>query len=236
LIKSVRLPSQSVEKILMAGFRNTLLIIAGMNAVLMVPSCFFMKARLPPRTPPPWKSLKRPWQDPRYVCLVIGSCLNMMMYVFPLHITLTYSLLSPYFNVPLYTTSNNTSPTITYYSVAFVQAGSFIGRGASGFMADAFGVWNVFIASGLSLTITLLAFWTGVPLPDAVVVIGIFTYGIASGAWLALVAASCASISPTREFGMRLGMLWSCTALLQTFGPVICGGKAFSFVMDEADR
>jgi MCP family monocarboxylic acid transporter-like MFS transporter 10 len=66
---------------LMAGFRNTLLIIAGMNAVLMVPSCFFMKARLPPRTPPPWKSLKRPWQDPRYVCLVIGSCLNMMMYV-----------------------------------------------------------------------------------------------------------------------------------------------------------
>jgi MCP family monocarboxylic acid transporter-like MFS transporter 10 len=220
----------------MAGFRNTLLIIAGMNAVLMVPSCFFMKARLPPRTPPPWKSLKRPWQDPRYVCLVIGSCLNMMMYVFPLHITLTYSLLSPYFNVPLYTTSNNTSPTITYYSVAFVQAGSFIGRGASGFMADAFGVWNVFIASGLSLTITLLAFWTGVPLPDAVVVIGIFTYGIASGAWLALVAASCASISPTREFGMRLGMLWSCTALLQTFGPVICGGKAFSFVMDEADR
>ena len=220
----------------MAGFRNTLLIIAGMNAVLMVPSCFFMKARLPPRTPPPWKSLKRPWQDPRYVCLVIGSCLNMMMYVMSSYITLTNSLLSPYFNVPLYTTSNNTSPTITYYSVAFVQAGSFIGRGASGFIADAFGVWNVFIASGLSLTITLLAFWTGVPLPDAVVVIGIFTYGIASGAWLALVAASCASISPTREFGMRLGMLWSCTALLQTFGPVICGGKPFSLVIHGADR
>jgi len=220
----------------MSGFRNTLLIIAGMNAVLMVPSCFFMKARLPPRTPPPWKSLKRPWQDPRYVCLVIGSCLNMMMYVLTFRVTLTISLLSPYFNVPLYTTSNNTSPTITYYSVAFVQAGSFIGRGASGFMADAFGVWNVFIASGLSLTITLLAFWTGVPLPDAVVVIGIFTYGIASGAWLALVAASCASISPTREFGMRLGMLWSCTALLQTFGPVICGGKSYCPMMSLADR
>jgi len=143
-------------------------------------------------------------------------------------------LFSPYFNVPLYTTSNNSSPTITYYSVAFVQAGSFIGRGASGFLADAFGVWNVFIASGLSLTITLLAFWTGVPLPDAVVVIGIFTYGIASGAWIALVAASCATISPTREFGMRLGMLWSCTALLQTFGPVICGGKSKSTSLKQS--
>lgn len=146
-------------------------------------------------------------------------------------------MFSPYFNVPLYTTSNNSSATITYYSVAFVQAGSFIGRGASGFLADAFGVWNIFVASGLSLTVTLLAFWTGVPLPDAVVVIGIFTYGIASGAWIALVAASCAAISPTREFGMRLGMLWSSTALLQTFGPVICGGESFVPAKGEsADR
>jgi hypothetical protein len=81
--------------VLKAGFRNTLLIIAGMNAVLMVPSCFFMKARLPPRTPPPWKSLKRPWQDPRYVCLVIGSCLNMMMYVLSSNIQYHADIQSP---------------------------------------------------------------------------------------------------------------------------------------------
>lgn len=110
--------------------------------------------------------------------------------------------------------------------MAFVQAGSFLGRGLSGILADRYGVWNVFVTSGLGLTVTLLAFWTGVPLPDAVVVIGIITYGFASGAWIALVAASCAAISPTREFGMRLGMLWSCTAVLQTFGPVICGGES----------
>lgn len=150
---------------------------------------------------------------------------------------LTTSLLSPYFNVPLYTASNNTSPTITYYSIAIVQAGSFLGRAMSGFLADAFGVWHVFSISGFSLTITLLAFWTGVPLPGAVVVIGILTYGFASGAWLALVAASCATIGPTREFGMRLGMLWSCTAVLQTFGPVIAGGESILVDMwDRADK
>lgn len=86
-------------------------------------------------------------------------------------------------------------------------------------------MWNIFVINGLGLTVTLLAFWTGVPLPDAVVVIGIISYGFASGAWITLVAASCATISPTREFGMRLGMLWSCTAILQSFGPVICGGE-----------
>jgi hypothetical protein len=58
-----------------------MLIIAALNTVLMVPSCFFMKARLPPRTPPPLRSLKRPWQESKYICLVVGSCLNMMMYV-----------------------------------------------------------------------------------------------------------------------------------------------------------
>jgi MFS family permease len=126
----------------------------------------------------------------------------------------------------LYTTSNQTSSTITYYSVAFIQAGSFLGRALSGILADKFGVWNVFVINGFGLTVTLLAFWTGVPLPDAVVVIGIITYGFASGAWITLVAASCATISPTREFGMRLGMLWSCTAILQSFGPVISGGQS----------
>lgn len=138
---------------------------------------------------------------------------------------IAFSLFSPYFNAPLYTTSNNASQTITYYSVAFIQAGSFLGRALSGILADKFGVWNIFVISGFSLTVTQLAFWTGVPLPDAVVVIGIITYGFASGAWITLVAASCATISPTREFGMRLGMLWSCTAILQSFGPVICGGE-----------
>lgn len=193
------------------GFRNTMLIMAGMNAVLMMPSWFWMKARLPPRTPPPLRSLARPWQESRYICLVVGSCMNMMI------------LFSPYFNAPLYTTSNQTSSTITYYSVAFIQAGSFLGRALSGILADKFGVWNIFVINGFGLTVTLLAFWTGVPLPDAVVVIGIISYGFASGAWITLVAASCATISPTREFGMRLGMLWSCTAILQSFGPVISG-------------
>ncbi len=41
----------------------------------------------------------------------------------------------------------------------------------------------------------------------AAVVVGMVAYGFGSGAWISLVAASTGAISPTRDFGMRLGML-----------------------------
>jgi len=58
-------------------FRDALLIIAGMNAALMLPSWWLLKARLPPRKPLPLNSLLIPWADQRYACLTIGSTLIM---------------------------------------------------------------------------------------------------------------------------------------------------------------
>lgn len=62
-------------------------------------------------------------------------------------------------------------------------------------------------------------------MPDAVVIIGLLGYGFGSGGWITLVAASCGAISPVREYGMRLGMLWSLSSLGIIAGPVICGGE-----------
>lgn len=39
----------------------------------MLPAVVFLKARLPPRQPPPLSALKGPWRDPRYVLLVLGA-------------------------------------------------------------------------------------------------------------------------------------------------------------------
>lgn len=44
-----------------------------------------------------------------------------------------------------------------------------------------------------------------------------------SGAVIALVAACCAQISPVREFGLRLGMMWTIASLPLLAGPQICG-------------
>ena len=66
---------------LILDFRDAVLIIAGINAILMFPSWFTLKARLPPRTSPPFKSLRLPWRESRYACLVIGSSFIMAKYV-----------------------------------------------------------------------------------------------------------------------------------------------------------
>ncbi|WWC60977.1 uncharacterized protein I303_103554 [Kwoniella dejecticola CBS 10117] len=192
-------------------FRNAMLIIAGLNAFLMFPAWFFLKARLPPRSPPPLKSLTGPWKEPRYTCLVLGSCLVMMNW------------LSPYFDAPNLITSNNVTGPIADYSIAILQVGSFFGRASSGVLADKFGVWLVFILSILGCAISILAFWVASPIGSGAVVVGLVGYGFASGAWVTLVAASTATISPIREFGMRLGMLWSVTSVPSLIGPVICG-------------
>ncbi|ADV19523.1 hypothetical protein I305_03094 [Cryptococcus gattii E566] len=193
------------------NFRDSILIIACMNAVLMFPAWFFLKARLPPRRPPPVREMKRPWKEARYTCLVLGSALVMM------------NVFSPYFNAPVLLTSNGLSENLASYSIAILQAGSMIGRALSGVLADLFGVWTVFVISILGSSISVYAFWVPQSINTATAVVGLVAYGIFSGAWIALVAASCGAISPTREFGMRLGMLWSTTSVLCLIGPVICG-------------
>ncbi|KAK8869646.1 hypothetical protein IAR55_000214 [Kwoniella newhampshirensis] len=193
------------------SYRNTLLIIAAMNAVLMFPAWFYLKARLPPRAPPPLRSLLGPWKDIRYTCLVAGSCLVML------------NFFSPYFNAPTLASSNNLSANLSSYSIAILQAGSFLGRASSGVLADAFGVWTVFITVTVGCSISIFAFWVASPIAPAAAVVGLVAYGFFSGAWITLVAASTGAISPTREFGMRLGMLWSLTAIPGLVGPVICG-------------
>jgi len=44
----------------------------GFNAALMIPACFWVKARLPPRHPPPLRELKGPWKEIRYMFLCFG--------------------------------------------------------------------------------------------------------------------------------------------------------------------
>jgi MFS family permease len=132
--------------------------------------------------------------------------------------------------MPVYATSNNVSTAISDYAVAILQAGSFFGRALSGILADRFGVWNMYTSSGFISAISLFAFWTDASLPAPVIVIGLFTYGSGSGAWISLVAASCGAISPVREFGMRLGMLWTLSSFGILAGPVVCGGQSIHFI------
>lgn len=137
--------------------------------------------------------------------------------------------MSPYFNAQVLALSNNASPAITAYSVAILQAGSFVGRILAGRLADRFGVWLVFGTIPFFTSLTLFAFWVGSPLGSAPTILGLLFYGAFSGGWFTLAAAATAAISPIEEIGSRIGMMWNGIAVPMLIGPVVtgseCGGK-----------
>lgn len=97
---------------------------------------------------------------------------------------------------------------------------------SSGFLADRFGVWTTFVSMGVACSAVLYGLWTPTTLPGGAVVFGLVAYGVVSGAWISLIASSCAAISPMREVGMRIGMLFTLTGPPSLAGPVICGGES----------
>lgn len=109
------------------------------------------------------------------------------------------------------------------YSVAILNAGSFFGRGLSGPIAERFGVIRTFVTTGLVSAIIVFALWIPHGIGTGGTVVALFLYGFFSGFVIALVAACCAQLSPVREFGLRLGMMWTSAALPLLAGPQASG-------------
>lgn len=193
------------------SFRDAILIVAGMNGVLMLPSWFWLRARLPPRQPAPWSALMRPWTEPMFLFLALGAGMSML------------NMFTPYFDAPIMAASNRLSPAIRHYSIAILQAGSFLGRAFSGLLADRFGAWRVYVAMALLTAGTLFTFWCATPMPAPAAVVGLWTYGFTSGAWITLVSAVTAAISPQGEIGTWIGVLWTAISPPILAGPVVSG-------------
>lgn len=57
------------------GFRDSVLILAGVATVLFLPSWFTVKTRLPPKKGVPWSHAVIPWKETRYTVFVLGVAL-----------------------------------------------------------------------------------------------------------------------------------------------------------------
>lgn len=193
------------------SYRDTMLIIAGFNFVLMAPSIFLMKPRLPPHDPPPWSDLKRPWKDTKYVILVASAAMYAL------------NLMSPSYNALNLARANEVAKDVQVYGIAIVAAGSIAGRIFAGQLADRIGVWTVACAIPFLTSATMFAFWTPPMIGTAATTIGLIFFGMCSGAWFTLVGAATASISPLKEVGMRFGLLVTTMAVPSMLGPVISG-------------
>ncbi|RSH77652.1 uncharacterized protein EHS24_003213 [Apiotrichum porosum] len=193
------------------SYRNTMLVIAGFNFVLMLPSVFFMKARLPPRQPPPLSYLLRPWREPRFCFLVASGVFYGM------------NILSPFFYAITYAESNGVPARISNYAIALGGAGSVVGRLVMGVIADRIGVWRVFSFIPFATGVVMFAFWTPPNMGTGGAVAGLVLYGWMSGGFFSCMGSATASFSPLEEVGTRIGLLISSLAIPSLIGPVITG-------------
>ncbi|KAG8925424.1 hypothetical protein FRC02_009689 [Tulasnella sp. 418] len=116
---------------------------------------------------------------------------------------------------------NGLSPDYSFYLVAIANAGSLIGRIGSGPLCDKFGNLNVLIPFNLATAATTFAWPFCKTLASLTVIAAL--YGIAVGAFAALVAAPVASLGDTSDVGRRTGMLFTLSAVATLIGPPISG-------------
>lgn len=100
---------------------------------------------------------------------------------------------------------------------------SLFGRLGSGYWSDIAGRWNVFIIAGATSGIVELALWIPATYQSAAIGFAV-TFGFLSGAFVSLLAALPASVSPLPQIGYRIGVVMLVLSLpALTMAPI--GGR-----------
>ncbi|KAG8922165.1 hypothetical protein FRC01_014382 [Tulasnella sp. 417] len=145
------------------GLRNTLLVYAGANAVLLTLAFFLLKSRGPAR-----RVAKIEWVDrTAFSDLVFWSLALCMLFT-------DFGYLSPVVFITTYTNEkvSNISPQMSVAPTAVMNFSSAVGRTAVGLAADRIGVTNAFIGSIVLSAIAQLVLWN---LAESYAVIMVFS-------------------------------------------------------------
>ncbi|KZS92158.1 MFS general substrate transporter, partial [Sistotremastrum niveocremeum HHB9708] len=183
------------------GFRNTILISAGMNGGLMILSNFLMSV---PRNKVVVEGERRknlsmiiPFlKELPYALVTIGTTL------------LTPGILPTVVYIQLLSITKGLPPTFSFYSLSIVNGGTLLGRVAPNLIADRFGsygAFNLILPGNFLLSITILAF-LGVNSVAGVAVVGAI-YGFFAGNFMSLCTPVLASLAKnSSEVGARVGI------------------------------
>ncbi|KAJ6787995.1 hypothetical protein PWT90_01107 [Aphanocladium album] len=116
-----------------------------------------------------------------------------------------FGLYTPINYLPTVAVSAGMSKTLAQNLVAIYNGASLMGRLGSGILADKFGRFNAFVGSCYIAGILILAMW--IPGTQNNVTIAFAAmFGLFSGAYIALLVALVALVSPIREIGYRNGI------------------------------
>ncbi|KAF9220522.1 MFS general substrate transporter [Gyrodon lividus] len=192
------------------GFRWATRISALMAAVLCVTATLTVRPRLPIKKKTGLLWDVRTIKDRRFLLLVAGSFLVCL------------GIFTPYFYISDYAESFDISTNTAFYILSAMNAGGVLGRIAPAWLSDKIGRFNLLCPSAFLSGLTCLVFWM---FGKSLVAITVFAvmYGVLSGAFISVVTPCVAQISDIREFGTRIGALYTLISVPSLFGGPIAG-------------
>jgi MFS transporter, MCT family, aspergillic acid transporter len=176
------------------GYGWALRISAFLILFLLVIANLTVRTRHPPRPSQLSKDqLLRPFQERGSVLLLAGLFL------------LTFGIFAPITFLPVRALAAGFDTDLAQYLVAILNAASLFGRLASGFAADKLGKFNAFCISCYATGIFILGLWIPASSQAAIIAFSAL-FGFFSGAYVSLLGALVAQLSPLPEIGYRTGL------------------------------
>lgn len=149
--------------------------------------------------------LGKPFREIGFLLLLVG----LFFIPFGLYVPIDY--------MPVVSIRSGISTKLSRNLIAFYNAASLMGRLSSGYLSDRWGKFNVFVGACYTSGILILALWIPAVSAAASITFSVL-FGLFSGAYIALMGALVAQISPLSEIGYRNGvsMLFSAVGGLVT--------------------
>lgn len=176
------------------GFGWSIRVIALIDLILCIAAVCLMKTRLPLV-----KSQKgalidlRAFLDLRFTLTTIG----VFLIEWALFVPLTY--------ITAYALAHGVETTFAYQLLAILNAGSVIGRGVPGYLADQFGRFNVMIVTATVCALTCLVIWLPAENHLAPIILFALMFGFWSGTGICLTPVCISQICKTEDYGKRYG-------------------------------
>ncbi|KAH9209260.1 major facilitator superfamily domain-containing protein [Leptodontidium sp. 2 PMI_412] len=180
------------------GYGWTMRICAFMILGLLVIANLTVKSRFPPNPQVVTrKQLIAPFHEPAFILITIG----LAIFTFGLFIPINYLVVEAI--------GTGMDSSLAHYLVAILNAASLFGRLFTGFLADRLGKYNIFIVAAFATSLSTLAIWlpSGNNTNSTHIAFSVL-YGFFSGAYVSLIAALVAQISPLKDIGFRVGLVF----------------------------
>ncbi|OCB86001.1 MFS general substrate transporter [Sanghuangporus baumii] len=123
-----------------------------------------------------------------------------------------FGIFTPYWYIQLFMQSRGSSTSLSFYSIAIMNAAGMVGRVTSGYFGDAFGRFNTLVPLASLQAVAVFAIWTtSMHVPQTIVFAIIF--GFASASYLSVASSCVAQITKDQSrIGTRTGMFMAAMA------------------------